>query len=166
MSYFLFEFTVKFRSSLCQFWIKFCTIVKHSSVTSVFGAFWSAKNWPWPWPCTTHLASYLLTKWQFWQLSLKWLERALRIKPNNIIAVFFSLFPKVLFDYAIREKFITWLVNSALNCTWKPISHSSLLDSCDIGFRVQFKAEFPLQVMNFCTLVNSQLQIMQSWLCH
>ena len=33
--------------------------------------------------------------------------------------------------------------------TWKPISHSSLRDSCEIGFRVQFNAEFPLQVMNF-----------------
>ena len=28
-------------------------------------------------------------------------------------------------------------------------SHSSLRDSCDIGFRVQFNAEFPRQVMNF-----------------
>ena len=31
----------------------------------------------------------------------------------------------------------------------KPISHSSLRDSYDIGFRVQFNAEFPSQVMNF-----------------
>ena len=29
------------------------------------------------------------------------------------------------------------------------ISHSSLRDSCDIGFRVQFNAKFPHQVMNF-----------------
>ena len=29
------------------------------------------------------------------------------------------------------------------------ISHSSLRDSCDIGFRVQFNAEFTSQVMNF-----------------
>ena len=34
----------------------------------------------------------------------------------------------MLFDYAIQEKFIR--------------------DSCDIGFRVQFNAEFPRQVMN------------------
>ena len=67
----------------------------------------------------------------------------LRIKPN---CCFLFL---ILFNYAIQGKFITWLVNSALNCTWKPISHSSLRDSCDIGFRVQFKAEFPRQVMNF-----------------
>ena len=60
----------------------------------------------------------------------------------------FSFF-LILFNYAIQGKFITWLVNSALNCTWKPISHSSLRDSCDIGFRVQFNAEFPRQVMNF-----------------
>ena len=33
--------------------------------------------------------------------------------------------------------------------TSKPISHSSLRDSCDIGYRVQFNVEFPLQVMNF-----------------
>ena len=33
--------------------------------------------------------------------------------------------------------------------TWKPISHLSLRDSCDIGFRVQFNSEFPPQVMNF-----------------
>ena len=42
-------------------------------------------------------------------------------------------------------------MNSALNCTWKPIWHSSLRDSCDIGFRVQCKADFPRQVMNFAT---------------
>ena len=29
------------------------------------------------------------------------------------------------------------------------ISHESRSDSCDIGFRVQFNAEFPRQVMNF-----------------
>ena len=29
--------------------------------------------------------------------------------------------------------------------TWKPISHSSLRDSCDIGFHVQFNTEFPRQ---------------------
>ena len=29
------------------------------------------------------------------------------------------------------------------------MSHSSLRDSCDIGFRVQFNVEFPRQVMNF-----------------
>ena len=47
------------------------------------------------------------------------------------------------------EKFITWRGNSALNCTWKPISHESGSDECDIGFQVQFNAEFTSQVMNF-----------------
>ena len=30
-----------------------------------------------------------------------------------------------------------------------PISHSSLRDLCDVGFRVQFNVEFTSQVMNF-----------------
>ena len=53
-------------------------------------------------------------------------------------------------DIDFIGKSITWLVNSTLNCDWKPISHSaSLRDSCD-GFRVQFvNVEFPRQVMNF-----------------
>ena len=46
-------------------------------------------------------------------------------------------------------KFITWRGNSTLNCTWKPISHESWSDECDIGFQVQFNAEFTSQVMNF-----------------
>ena len=46
-------------------------------------------------------------------------------------------------------KFITWRGNSALNCTRKPISHESRSDECDIGFQVQFNAEFTSQVMNF-----------------
>ena len=36
-----------------------------------------------------------------------------------------------------------------------PLPDSSLRDSCDIGFRVQFSAEFPRQVMNFPTLFNT-----------
>ena len=58
----------------------------------------------------------------------------------------FSFFFWFLFNYAIQGKSITWLVNSTLNCTWKPISHSSLCDSCDIGFP---NVEFPRKVMNF-----------------
>ena len=46
-------------------------------------------------------------------------------------------------------KFITWRGNSALNCTRKPISHESRSDECDIGFQVQFNAEFTSQEMNF-----------------
>ena len=48
----------------------------------------------------------------------------LRIKPNNIIAVFFSFFPRF---YSIMQ----------------------FKDSCEIGFRLQFNAKFPRQVMNF-----------------
>ena len=36
-----------------------------------------------------------------------------------------------------------------------PLPDSSLRDSCDIGFRLQFNAEFPRQVMNFPTLFNT-----------
>ena len=62
-----------------------------------FGAFWSAKNlpWPWPWPCTTDLASYLLTKWQFWQLTLKWLSRVhAQDKIQIILLLFFFFFAR------------------------------------------------------------------------
>ena len=130
-----------------MFWIKFCTVVRHSSVT---GVFWSANNWPRPWPCTTDLASDLLTKWKFWQLTLKWLSGAcIQDKSKKYYCCCFFFFCKILFNYAIQGKFITWLVNSALNCSWKPISHSSLRDTCNIVFRVQFNAEFTSQVMNF-----------------
>ena len=63
-------------------------------------------------------------------------------KPTRKWYTWYTLFPffLILFNYAIQGKFITWLVNSALNCTWKPISHSSPRDSCDIGFQVQFNA--------------------------
>ena len=63
---------------------------------------------------------------------------------NQTILLLFFFF-LILFNYAVQGKFITWLVNSALNCTWKPISHSSLGDSCDTSFRVQFNSEFPRQ---------------------
>ena len=63
------------------------------------------------------------------------LQRALRIKPNNTAAVFFFLFFSRFYskDDAIQGK---------------PVSHLSLSDSCDIGFRMQFNADFPRQVMN------------------
>jgi len=73
------------------------------------------------------------------------LERALRIKPILLFPFFFL----ILFNYAIQGKFITWLVNSALNCSWKPILYESFRDECDIGFQVQFNAEFTSQVMYF-----------------
>ena len=68
-----------------------------------FGAFWSANNLPWPWPCTTDLASNFLTKWQFWQLTLKWLSRArAQDKTKQYYCCFFFLFCKILFNYAIQ----------------------------------------------------------------
>ena len=45
-----------------------------------------------------------------------------------------------------KGKFSTWLRNSALNCTRRQISHES---RSDIGFQVQFNAEFTGQVMVF-----------------
>ena len=98
--------------------------------------------------CTTDLASYLLSQWKFWQLTSKWFSGARAQDKNKQYDYCFHFF---LFwcNYKIQGKSITWLVNSALNCTWKPISHSSLRDSCDIGFRLQFNSEFSRQVMNF-----------------
>ena len=94
------------------------------------------------------LAYYSLMQWQFWQFTSKWLSRARAQDKNKQNYCCFLIF-LFLFNDAIQRKFITWLVNSALNCTWKPILHSSLRDSCDIGFRAQFNAEFPRQLMNF-----------------
>ena len=57
---------------------------------------------------------------------------ALRIKTNNITAVFyFFLF---LFYYAIQGKSITWLVNSTLNCTRKPCFaiHAMSVFACNL----------------------------------
>ena len=56
------------------------------------------------------------------------LERALRVKLNNIIAIFFLFF--------FLQDFIQ-------------LYDSRIRDSCEIGFRVQINAEFPRQVMNF-----------------
>ena len=93
-----------------------------------FGAFWSANNLPWPWPCTTDLASNFLTKWQFWQLTLKWLSRArAQDKTKQYYCCFF---------FPFLQDFIQ-------------LCDSRIRDSCEIGFRVQFNAEFPRQVMNF-----------------
>ena len=103
--------------------------------------------------CTTDLPSYSLMQWQFWQLTLKWLfgARAQDKNKQHYCCFLFSFFFffLFLFSYAIQGKSITWLGNSVLNYTSKPIWHSSLRDSCDIGFPVQFNAEFPRQVMNF-----------------
>ena len=66
---------------------------------------------------------------------------------KQIILLMFSFF-LFLFYCAIQGKSISWVVNSSLNRTWKPLSYSSL---GDIGFRVQFNREFPRQAMNFPT---------------
>ena len=49
----------------------------------------------------------------------------------------------------IRMQDFIQLCDSVLNCARKPISHESRSDECDIGFQVQFNAEFSSQVMNF-----------------
>ena len=82
-------------------------------------------------------------------LSRIYVTTVVKLSHNNCKKVFIQFVSTILFNYAIQGKFITRLVNSALNCIRKPISHSSLRDSYDIGFRVQFNAEFPRQVMNF-----------------
>ena len=74
--------------------------------------------------CTTDLASYSLTQWQFWQLTLKWLSGACAQDKNKQYYCCF-LFFLFLFNYAIQGRSITRLVNSVLNCTWKPIPYES-----------------------------------------
>ena len=96
--------------------------------------------------CMTDLASYSLRQWQFWQLTSKWLSGACKQYYCCFLHVSFS------FNYAIQSKPITWLMNFALNCTWKPILHASLRNMRDIGCRTQFNAEFTNQIMNFLLL--------------
>jgi len=76
-----------------MFWIKFCTMVKHWAVTSVLEVSGAL---------TTDLDCVRLTLLLICQQndsfdSCLWngfLEGVLRINPNNIIAVFFSFFPR------------------------------------------------------------------------
>ena len=91
--------------------------------------------------CTTDLdLAYLLTQWKFWQLTLKWLSGACAQDKTKqyyccfLCSYFIQLCDSRKIHYLTRE--------FALNSTWKLISHSSLPDSCNIGFRVQFNAEF------------------------
>ena len=86
--------------------------------------------------CTTNLASYLLTQWQFCQLTLKWLSGA-RAQDKNKQYYCCFLFLLFLFNYAIQGKSITWL------------GVKLHLKTDNIGFRVHFNAEFPRKVMNF-----------------
>lgn len=73
---------------------------------------------------------------------------------TTIINAVFFFFLILLFSYAILGISIIWLMNSVLNCTWKPILHSLLLDSRGISLCVQFNAKFPRQVMNFPLILN------------
>ena len=57
--------------------------------------------------CTTDLASYSLTQWQFWQLTLKWLSGA-RAQDKNKKYYYCFLFLLFLFNYANQEKFTAW----------------------------------------------------------
>ena len=64
--------------------------------------------------CTTDLASYSLTQWQFWQLTLKWLSGA-RAQDKNKQYYCCFLFFSFLFNYAIQGKFLTWIPRQVMN---------------------------------------------------
>ena len=68
--------------------------------------------------CKNDFASYSLTQWQFWQLTLKWLSGA-RAQDKNKQYYYCFLFFLFLFNHAIQEKFTAWRVNSTLNFPWK-----------------------------------------------
>ena len=103
---------------LIMFWIKFCTVVKHSSVTGVLelsGALITDLDLD----CVR--LTLPLTKWQFWQLSLKWLSGArAQDKTKQYYCCFFSFFPRVYTTLQFKKNSLP----DSLNCTWKPISHS------------------------------------------
>ena len=72
--------------------------------------------------CTTDLASYSLTQWQFWQLTLKWLSAVCSQEKNKqyyCCFLFFSGF------YSIMQFKENPLPDSSLNCIWKLLSHES-----------------------------------------
>ena len=57
------------------------------------------------------------------------------VRLTKIQNVCFCPVIEFIFSCAIQEKFTAWRVNSTSNFTWKTdIAHSSLRDSCDIGF--------------------------------
>ena len=92
------------------------------------------------WPC--FLFANAMTSSDSW-LWNDFLERALRIKTNNIIAVFF--FFLLIFIQLCDSRKIHYLTREF---------HVKLHLKTDIariaiGFRVQFNVEFPRQVMNF-----------------
>ena len=117
-------------------WIKTCCF--SGKERKIVSQYWSESLW------LSDRASELgegLRFYSSWGLLCPTLVTRRKKTSFSNIATFFLF----LFNYAIQRKSITWLVNSELNCTWKPIWHSSLRDSCDIGFRVQFNTEFPFQ---------------------
>ena len=80
-------------------------MVKHSSVTGVLELSRA--------PTTDldlvriyDLPCFLFANKMTVDLEMAFWRRALRIKPNNIIAVFFFFFSKILFNYAIQESVV------------------------------------------------------------
>ena len=54
--------------------------------------------------CTTDLASYSLTRWQFWQLTLKWLSGACTQDKTNFFLIFIQLCDsRKIHSYLTRE---------------------------------------------------------------
>ena len=90
--------------------------------------------------CTTDLVSFSLTQWKFQQLTLKWLSgaRAQDKNKQDYNCFIFSYFPTIMRFKKIRYQTREFRAKLHL----KP----------DIGFQVQFNAEFPRQVMN-CPIV-------------
>ena len=74
---------------------------------------------------------------------------------NDIIADFFSFFFQFSDSRKIHYLTREFRVKSHLKTDIALIASSS----CDIGFRVQFNAEFPRQVMNF------PIELLTCYLC-
>ena len=113
-----------------------------------FGAFWSANKWPWP--CTTDLVSYLRTKWQFWQLTLKWFSGACsQDKTKQYSCYFFSFFQDFIQWWDSRKiHYLTREFRVKLHFENRYCTHRFAICARSV-FKVQFNAEFPCQVMNF-----------------
>ena len=87
-----------------MFWIKFCTMVKHSPVNSVLelsGALTTDLDLDRV--QLTLLLLILLTKWQFWQLSLKWLSGAHAQDKTKWYYCCFFFFQDFIQFYASRK---------------------------------------------------------------
>ena len=88
--------------------------------------------------CMTDLASYSLTQWQVWHLTLKWLSGACAQDKNKQYYWCFLFF--LIFIRLCDSRKIHYLTHEF---------HVKLHLKTNIGFRVQFNMEFPRQVMNF-----------------